>query len=187
MKSLIAMYSPDHHCTYEVPVAMIAMLRHMQLHGEMMLETPHPDQDAITRQVATEFEDDAKVQSFAATLRWADIVSHARLVEWGSRPPNPMTSLWSDPYDEPKVAAMPADNNMSGAPLDLYLSLLWQQNSRIVVDLMTNQGEVTGAMILVTGNQEEIQAYMAVVAQLSEQIAKQPDGAPPPPRRPYRH
>jgi len=193
MKPFIALHSVDLNCTYEVDTAVIAMHKHMAVMAEWSEANPALDvrspeiQLEITRKVSAAFEDEQVIRQFAHTLRWIDIASHARLIEWGGKMPDPKAGLWSEPYDEPKVAAMP-ETMLSGAPLDMYLSLLWQQNSRIVADVMTDTlGNVTGALILVTGNQEQVQAYMAVCAQLDQQMANNPDGATRPARRPYRH
>lgn len=182
MKQFIAIHSKQLHCTYEVPLRTFALLRHEQLKAQLKAVSDLE----IVPMVIAEFEDDNKVRQFAHSVAWTDIADTARLIEWNAPMPNCLLGLWSEPYDEPKVAALPSDReNLTAAPVDLYASLAWQRNSKVTVDIMTNgNNEVTGAIMIISGTQEEVHAYMAICAQLGKQIEEHPDGRP---RRPYRH
>lgn len=180
------MHSPEAQCTYEIPLHTLVVRRCVQLARERTAECVVVDSIQLIQEVEAQFQSLDAVIAFARTVPWAELTGVARLVEWTGAQPDTSTGKWSEPYDEPRVAEISPAISLSCAPLDLFMSVMWQQNERLVANTMTNAaGETTGALILCIGTPDQVAAYIAVCAKLDAQMNEHPEGKPP--RLPYRH
>lgn len=188
MNKYIALHSPEAQCTYEIPLHTLVVRRAVEVARAKAAAggIVAVDSMAVIQEVNAEFESAEAVIAFAQTVPWAELTGIARLVEWTGTQPNTSTGKWSEPYDEPRTADISSSVSLSCAPLDLFMSVMWQQNERLVANVMTNAaGETTGALILCLGTPEQVAAYIAVCAKLDAQMTDNPEGHAP--RRPYRH
>lgn len=188
MNKYIALHSPEAKCTYEIPMQTLVVRRAVQVAREIAAAegVAAVDSMKVISLVEAEFQSLDAVVAFARTVPWAELTGIARLVEWTGIQPDTSTGKWSEPYDEPRTADISSSVSLSCAPLDLFMSVMWQQNERLVANVMTNAaGETTGALILCLGTPEQVAAYIAVCAKLDAQMTDNPEGHAP--RRPYRH
>lgn len=182
----IALHSPEAQCTYEIPLSTLVVRRAVQLAREKTAEGVVADAKDLIEEAEAQFQSLDAVIAFARTVPWAELTGVARLVEWTARQPDTSTGKWSEPYDLPRTADISPSVSLSCAPLDLFMSVMWQQGERLVCNIMTNAaGETTGALILATGTPDQVDAFIAVCAKVDAQMNENPEGRPP--RQPYRH
>jgi hypothetical protein len=167
-------------------MATLVVRRAVQVAREKAATGVAVDSVQVVQEVEAEFQSLDAVIAFARTVPWAELTGVARLVEWTGTQPDTSTGKWSEPYDEPKTVENWPAVSLSCAPLDLFISVMWQQDERLVANVMTNAaGETTGALILCQGAPDQVDAYIAVCAKLDAQMTENPEGRAP--RRPYRH
>ena len=165
MNNFIAVTFPDSGLTYEVSLPQLA-----QTVANNMARTQPMNADTLAQVVGSYFADSEKVADLAGKLPWSDIRGCSRLIQY-SRTNGPGVverAHWSEVYDTPRVAVLPDASEQGTVPLDLHLSVMWQLGAKISAQVFHDHttGEPNGAMLFVAGNKEQIDAYLAVVAQL---------------------
>jgi CheY-like chemotaxis protein len=169
LKHFIEVHFPEEGMTFELALPVLASRAHAKLRATQPQRT---DAD-IRQQIEAAFADHtAMVALLRSLLTWSDLRSAARLIDYELRMPTDINSCqWSDVYDEPRAVDLP-DGEIGGyLPLDLHLSAMWLVGARVCAQLYSDtNGAAMGAMIFVTGNQEQIDKYLALNAQLSNQI-----------------
>jgi hypothetical protein len=186
LKNFIAVTFPTAGLTYELPLGQLAG----SLADAMAKAHPEWRAEYVATQVATAFDDATKLGELARhMLTWPDMRGCARLVECVHvDEPAIEGAVWSEGYDEARSASLPDAANQGRVPLDLHLSVMWQLGAKVSAQVFNDAaGNPTGAMIFVGGNKEQIDAYLSVCAQLCTQMTEQPEGAPPPVRKPFKH
>lgn len=180
MNNFIAVTFPDAGLTYEVSLAALS-----QSVAATMAKTQPMNADTLAKVVSDYFEDSSKVRDLAGKMPWAELRGCSRLIEY-SRPHGPgavESAVWSEGYDEPRRATLPDAAEQGTVPLDLHLSVMWQLGASVSAQVFHDHstGQPNGAMIFVAGNKEQIDAYLAVCAQLCTQMGTTPATPPPQP------
>lgn len=169
---------------YEIPIVEIAGI----LHRQIKEAEPEVEDAEIIKCVIGRLETAPDIIAFMRTLPWDEISRSARVVRWTDAPPDLATATFIAPYDEQRSVSLPQDGAGGRAPMDLYLSLMWQEDVPLFASVFTVNGKPNAAAIVIRGDEEQINAHLQVAAQLSSQIHDRPEGAPaPPPRQKYNH
>lgn len=169
--------------TYEIAIPEIAGHYHRQI----IAASPEMSEQDVVAKVIEDLSDRAKLIAFIQTLSWPSISAAARMIAWQDVIPDLATAGYSEQYRDSLEAPPPADASIGRMPVDYLMSLMWQAGVPLFINIITMDGAPRAAIMMVRGDKDAIEAHVAVAAQLSEQMAEKPEGAPSPPRKPYNH
>lgn len=188
MKKYISMRDHENHCTWEIPIALLAMKVHTASVAKLVANNLPVDEAAVRADVEDFLSDPVVLVAVAREMQWQEIVECARMVQWNQVDPKPAhpENEWSDPYDDPVKTEMPASrSSVTAAPVNLFMSLAYEQGDKITSFVLTNENRATtGAFVMIEGDEQMVQACLYLLAQLAEQFKEHPDGRV---RRPYKH